>query len=114
MIRTIALTVALAGCGASHAWRASDVALEATFAGELAVDWAQSRRFSRACEELNPVVGRCGQRVPLDVYIPVSALLHAVATYLLPAGTIRTTWLGITVGAEADAIYSNTLVKTGP
>jgi hypothetical protein len=116
-----ALVVAAGGCagtlgGSGDSWvgrRApapSDIVLEAGFLAATAIDWCQSGRFPRTCREDNPVIGRCGERVPLDVYIPISAAAHVALTYLLPRGTWRTAWLGLTVGMEVDVVYGNTLL----
>lgn len=112
MTRTLAL-VLLTACGPQHAFSKSDYVLETTFAAETAVDWRESGRFVDDCHESNPAIGACGDRVPLDVYIPVSVILHAVITYAIPRGSWRTAWLGFSAGAELDTIYSNTLVTYG-
>jgi hypothetical protein len=109
VILATTLGIGCAGSG-SRAWRKSDIALESVFAVALAADWDGSGRFVSSCHEANPVIGACGQRIPLNLYIPLSALLHVAITHLIPSGTWRTAWLGLTAGIEADAAYSNTLI----
>lgn len=113
MLRSIFLCVFVAGCCGAHGWSRSDVALEGTFALASAVDGMESGKFVDTCHESNPVIGACGERVPLGVYIPLSIVVHAAIAYAIPHGTYRTAFLGLTTGAELDTIYANTLVHTG-
>lgn len=113
MANALSLLVLLTGCCGPHRWTKTDVALESAFALETVADGFQSTTFVDNCHEENPVIGPCGNRVPLPVYIPVSALLHAGITWAIPEGKWRTLWLGITVGAEADTLYANHILKYG-
>lgn len=58
------------------------------------------------CAELNPIVGRCGERVPLAVYVPVGFALHAAVAWMLPPRW-RDVFQGLTVATEALAIGLN-------
>lgn len=111
MVRALVIAV-IAGCASPHAWRSSDVALEATFIAATAVDWGQSGKYSAGCREANPVIGACGDRVPLAVWMPIAMLAHLAITHALPAGTWRTAWLGVTAGLEVDSVYANYLLDT--
>ena len=79
------LMVALTGCAAGRGWTAANTAMELGFVGEVAVDTYQTERYILpTCAELNPLVGRCGERVPLAVYVPVGLVLHAAIAWALP------------------------------
>jgi len=86
------------------------VALEAVFVAATMVDWKQSGKYVAGCREANPAIGPCGERIPLNVWIPVAALAHLAITHALPAGTWRTAWLGLTGGLEVDSVYANYLL----
>jgi hypothetical protein len=105
----VMLVVMLGACATPgpHAWRRSDVALEAVFLGALAADWSQSGKYVDGCREANPVIGSCGERMPLAGYILITAALHLVVTHVLPTGTWRTAWLGLTAGVELDTVLAN-------
>ena len=100
----------LAGCCGAHRWSKADAALETTFAFATAVDGLESTEIVGRCIEANPVLGPCGNRVPLGVYIPLGMLVHAGVTWLIPHGAWRTAFLGLTAGAELDTIYANTFI----
>jgi hypothetical protein len=95
--------VSLMGCAG---WTKSDVALETTFVATAAVDWHQSTGIVDDCRELNPVIGSCGDVVPLSVYFPVLVALHVVIAAALPRRW-RGIFQGVTIGIEATTIYRN-------
>lgn len=81
----IAIALALTGCAAGQGWTAANTAMELGFVAEVAIDAYQtSQSILPACAELNPIVGRCGERVPLAVYVPVGIALHAAVAWALP------------------------------
>lgn len=112
-MRFIAIACALAACTGPRRWTKLDVGLEATFVAADVIDGLQSRKFVTSCREENPVIGNCGQRVPLGVYIPLSALLHVGIAWALPHGSVRTVFLAATAGAELDTIYANQFTLLG-
>lgn len=107
------LAALLPACCGARSWSRSDIVLEATFAAATLVDGLQSRSIVAECREANPVIGECGDRLPLAIYIPLSALLHAAITGAIPHGTGRTVWLGVSAGAELDTVYSNQFTALG-
>lgn len=59
------------------------------------------------CGESNPIVGPCGDRLPVGVYVPVVLLLHTGAAHAIPHGRWRTAFQTLTLGFEAAIIYGN-------
>lgn len=102
------MVVALvSGCAAGRGWTSTNTALELGFAGELAIDAYQTQTyFLPTCAELNPIVGRCGERVPLAVYLPVSFALHVAIAWALPPRA-RDLFQAFSLGAEGLAITHN-------
>ena len=106
MERFIAV-LALAGC--AH-WSRKDTALEASFAMVTTFDWAQSAEVTARCDETNPVVGWCGQRVPIGVYFPIALAAHAAISALLPPSA-RTIFQAATTGMETTTVYWNSRIR---
>jgi hypothetical protein len=101
----------LGGCAAGQGWTARNTALELAFVGETAVDTYQTaRNILPNCAELNPIVGRCGDRVPLAIYIPAGLLLHAAVAWALPPRW-RTPFQAISLGFESIAVGSNVITQ---
>ena len=109
----IGVLLTLAGCCGPRRWTTSDIVLESSFAVMTTIDGLQSRKFVDSCREQNPIIGNCGQRVPLALYIPVSELVHFAIAYAFHHGTGRTIYLGVTDGAELDTIYANGFLTDG-
>jgi hypothetical protein len=80
-------------------------ALAVTSTTFLAADWAQTANITRDCSELNPVLGRCGERVPVHLYFPTIIVGHLALAVLLPEWS--ETILGGMAGAEAATVWSN-------
>ena len=108
----LAMTL-LVGCAGPNRWTRSDVIMESTFVAATVVDGLQSVAITDGCREQNPILGRCGDRVPLGVYIPVTVLLHIGLTWLIPHGTWRTAFLGLSDGLELDTVYANQFTALG-
>lgn len=111
-MRWMLILCLVAACG-PRGWDRTNTAMEATMFAELAVDGYQTRTIVSNCQEYNPVIGPCGDRVPLGVYIPVTAVLHAVIAYALPPRA-RNIFQAATAGAEAHVIYFNSIVPDQP
>lgn len=109
MVRLIAIAVLVIGGCCPARYSKTDLALEGTFAAELAVDGAQTRAIVDDCQEYNPVIGPCGQRVPYPAYILGALVIHAAISAVLPPRA-RTIWQSITVGVEAHTLYYNAIV----
>jgi hypothetical protein len=92
-MRSLLFCAALSGCAPTLA--VSSTAL-------LVADWHQTQDIVANCQELNPVIGQCGERVPVNVYFPVVILGN------LALGAILGKWWWATImGAEAATVWSN-------
>ncbi len=94
--------LALVGCG----WTPKHVAGAAVSTALLAADWYQTRGITRDCLELNPVIGRCGENVPVDIYFPVVMLTQVALAHAVGADW-RPVLLGAVAGAEGATVWSN-------
>lgn len=112
MTRAAAIALLLAGC-CPQQWSRTDTALEATFGAELVVDAAQTASIVNNCQEYNPVVGPCGERVPFPIYELAVMVLHAAIAAELPPRA-REIFQGVTIGVEGHTIYFNALVPDQP
>ena len=92
-------------CSACVGWSKTDTLAELAFTGEVAVDTAQSITIGVKCQEENPIVGQCGQR--LAFYMPATAIVHGVVSALLPPGHWRRNWQVFTLGVEASSVMAN-------
>jgi hypothetical protein len=101
------VVVAMLGC--SH-WSRKDTALEASFAIVTTIDWAQTAEVTAACSETNPILGWCGQRMPVGVYFPVALAVHAAVSALLPP-TARTIFQAASTGMETNTALWNARVR---
>jgi hypothetical protein len=97
------LILALTSC---DGWRKRDTALELAFFGTTAIDWRQTTTITTDCAESNPMIGRCGDTVPPNIYFPLALVAHAVVAACLPP-TWRTVFQSFTIGLEAGTIFSN-------
>jgi hypothetical protein len=87
-------------------WTKQDTLLEIGAIGATSLDWYQTEQITRDCAETNPVLGLCGQRVPVNVYMPASMVVHAAVAWLLPAPW-RTIWQAAMLGAETSTVWEN-------
>ncbi len=101
-----ALILALSACG----WTPKHVALAGASTALLAFDWHQTQSIARDCLELNPIIGACGERVPVNAYFPVVILAHVALAHVVGAEW-RPVLLGAIVGAEAATVWSNASVE---
>ncbi len=97
------LLAAIVAC--TPAQRTTSLALASTTL--LAVDWSQTRGgITSACRELNPIIGPCGDRVPVDMYFPVVIVAH-LALGLAMREPWRDVWFGTVAGAQAATTWAN-------
>lgn len=99
---SIFLGAQLGGC--THAQRTTALSLAST--SLLVVDWQQTTDVPMTCTELNPIIGKCGERVPVDTYFPVAIGAHLAVGLLLPRRW-REIWFATVAGAEASTVWSN-------
>lgn len=111
----VALAVlAVSGCcGVGRGWDHTNTAMEAAFVGELTVDALETGGIVGACQEYNPIIGRCGDRLPYGVYIPLVGLLHVAAALVLPPRW-RDGFQAATLGVEGHVVYINAIVPLQP
>ena len=107
------LVVAIAGSAGCASWSRRDTALEAGFFVATTVDWQQTQDITLACDEVNPVIGTCGQRVPVSLYFPVLLVAHAAIAALLPPRW-RTAFQAFTAGMEVSTTYWNSQLTLDP
>lgn len=99
--------VALAGC-LSPSQRTTALALAST--ATLAADWAQTRGITARCTELNPVLGRCGERFPVDLYFPLVILGHLFLAAQLPPPWQEAFLAGM-AGVEGATVWRNAVTR---
>jgi hypothetical protein len=107
MTRLVLVFALLAGCGG---WTKRDTLAELGFATITADDWRQTRTITRHCDEINPLIGPCGENLPVDGYFPAAILLHAAISAALPPRW-RTLWQGVTIGAELNQVWRNHQIR---
>ncbi len=107
----VVVAASLSGCSFGHGWTHANTAMEAGFAGELALDTVQTREIVGACQEYNPVIGPCGDRMPYGAYTGLTMLAHAAIALALPP-KYREVFQAFTLGVEGHNVYYNTLVPT--
>jgi hypothetical protein len=98
--------LALTSC---TSWTKRDTALEVAFVAATAIDWHQTMSITAGCRELNPMIGRCGDVVPPNIYFPIGIVVHAALAVALPRPW-REVFQSFTTGLEASTIFSNHVV----
>lgn len=102
-IRAVILTILINGCGA---WSTGNIAMEGAYGASMVYDWHQTVSITHNCSEINPVIGRCGDRVPPWAYFPLAMMVHISAVSMLKGG-YRTAFQGIFLGIEMSTIFWN-------
>lgn len=87
-------------------WRARDTVLESTAVVLTVVDWQQTKSITANCSEINPIIGKCGQRMNMHAYFISVLILEVVVSRLLPTDW-RSTFHGVWIGVEATTVYDN-------
>lgn len=108
MLAALLVTCAGSGCAtAGRGWTRADTAAQFAIAAELAADGYQTMDYiAPNCMERNPIVGECGDRVPIPVYMPVVFAAEFLAAWALPPEWRRGV-VGAFGGYEAAIIYTN-------
>ena len=102
-----AITLALL-ISCTPAQRTTALALSST--ALIAADWRQTQDITAACQEINPVIGQCGEITPPNLYFPFVIIAH-LAIGLAMREHWRTVWFAGIAGAEASTLWSNTQRK---
>ena len=105
MLKILILFSCLTGCYAAT-WSKMDTAREGAFAVAETLDGLESRRVVALCDEQNPIVGKCGENMPLGAYIPLTIILHAAISVALPPKW-REGWQYVSAGIEGGTVASN-------
>ncbi len=79
--------------------------LAVTSSALIVADWHQTQGIVAECQELNPLVGRCGERIAPNAYFPL--VLAASITIGLLLGDWGETWFGAVTGAQGATVWSN-------
>lgn len=102
-ISLIAILLALfAACSPSLRTRALAIASSTT----IVLDWHQTIGITRECDELNPVIGECGERTDPNLYFTVALLAHLAVGAMLPEPW-RDVWFSSIAGAQASTVVRN-------
>lgn len=105
MIRFLLLTC-LVGCAN---YSTADKVVTGTFVASIAVDWYQTNEALDNCDsyyEANPILGKCGEKVPTYIYFPVTTALILTGSHFLPQKW-RSAALGLITGFQANTVYHN-------
>lgn len=103
MKRAALLAIALAGCAG---WSKRDAALGATYLAVTTLDLMQTTKITAICNEENPIIGECGQRVSPQVWFFVTDFLGYIVMNELPSRE-RGWILGLADGIEMKTVYRN-------
>jgi hypothetical protein len=86
-------------------WSNRQRVMAAATVAVLAIDWHQTHEVVRMCDETNPIIGECGDSVPVNVYFPL-----AIATVLVLADRLpkwREPLLGTVFGVQLATVRYN-------
>ncbi len=114
-IAALATTCAASGCAAGRGWSRADTAAQFAFAATQAIDEVQTRDWiAPHCAEANPIIGQCGENVPVTVYMAGALVLEMTVAAMLPPSW-RRVFEGAALGVEGDVIWGNwmSLRQTG-
>lgn len=101
-MKSIFLILTLGACG----WSKGDIARQAAFSTITAVDAYQTVEITRNCNEINPIIGKCGGRVPLAPYFVTAILGHAILMHVLP-DEYRSDAQWLSIGVEGSTVFRN-------
>lgn len=105
-MKNLILLTALASCTPAD-WTKKDQGMEGASLIILATDWGQTiQDVTPSCNEGNPVIGECGQRLSPNVYFPVVMVTSMVVARLLPP-YYRDFVQGALIGAETATVWDN-------
>lgn len=71
----------------------------------MAADMYQTSIGTARCWEDNPIIGNCGQNVPVGIYFPITTAATLFASYYM--NEWRSPFLGVITGVEVKTIYYN-------
>ncbi|HEU4614182.1 MAG TPA: hypothetical protein VFS15_18940 [Kofleriaceae bacterium] len=106
-MRGLVLCLVLAGCAR---WATEDTVLQAAVVTTTAIDWQQTVWITNECREINPVIGQCGENIPVHAYFPVVIVVSTAIAVVLPKRW-RNVFQAFVLGMEAATTYSNYRVR---
>lgn len=114
----LVLCVLLTGCAhitPPHKWPKRDIALATVFVASSVIDWRQTakdRGIFTFCDEMNPMLGKCGDRMPIQLYFPMVWATFGTGASAL-GGWYRTGFLGALAAVETENIHHNQSIGYG-
>jgi hypothetical protein len=109
-LRPIVLIMIL-GCGSyvNKPLRPAEYAMAGVFAATATVDWHQTQyHIQPQCMEWNPVIGPCGNRMQVSIYMPLVVFGTLAIAKVLPE-KYRLPYLAAMAGSEFSTIITNHL-----
>lgn len=104
------LAIVCASCASMRAnaktWDKTDTMLETATILMLSVDYLQTIKIVKACVEINPVIGKCGERINPHVYFGSVGMLHVLTSIILPPAW-RNVSQGVVIGTQTSTVFSN-------
>lgn len=70
--------------GDRRKWSLTNTLLEAGMGAAVLGDYIQTRKITHNGRELNPIMGKSGQRMSPNLYFPLAMAAHAGTMYALP------------------------------
>lgn len=83
-----------------------EFATEAAVIVLMAIDGLETSAIAAQCKETNPILGSCGQRVPVTFYFPFIMAGHAAGTFVMPQ-EYRPWWIGTALGLEIATVWNS-------
>ncbi len=102
----IAALMLLTSSARADEWNAVDLAGQGAVYSVLAADMVQTLDLTRDCLEFNPVMGSCGQRVPVIPYFVGVAAAHTALAHVLPRKWRRVSQ-GVIVAVQSVTVARN-------
>lgn len=103
MRKLLAMLLLTVGCGMTT----PEVITQGAVVASLAADYYQTRHITAACQEVNPIIGKCGQGMPPEMYFTLSAGLHTATVWALPQGSWRLLAQLSLLLVEGAVVYHN-------
>lgn len=100
------LLILVPGRAAADEWKAVDTSLEVSYVALSGADYLQTRQIARDGREMNPIMGKHGDRVDVGVYFAVTTLAHVALARVLPR-PYRTIAQVIGIGVQAGTVVRN-------
>lgn len=83
-----------------------EFATETTVLAFMAIDGLETSAIAAHCAETNPIIGPCGQRVPVTFYFPFIMAAHGASTFVMPQ-KYRPWWISAALGLEIATLWES-------